>query len=265
MTPQSDFRTHFGSNGPSGPMFSLEQLPIAPNQQHRLLSGVDPTSAGSRTQSPRPPQIPHQQQLSAHASPLAHPGSQPLPPHPDHQTLPDNKQASEAEQLLYAAAQAVLYNHALAESSSAHAPPVNGEASGMHRLAIRQLPDGHSPSPKPDAFYPPNPGELFAPPPDGMQHAPGTLPPNPVIAGEEMAGGGPLAAGGLGANHYPFSGPPRLPPIFQVEKKQVTTTATQAASESRRRNQAAFFCPVPGCNSTFTRRFNLRGQCSCEI
>ncbi|KAI0949352.1 hypothetical protein AcW1_008988 [Taiwanofungus camphoratus] len=51
---------------------------------------------------------------------------------------------------------------------------------------------------------------------------------------------------------------PRLPPILQVEKQQVTTSATQAASASRRRNEAHFVCPVPGCGSTFTRRFNLR-------
>ncbi|TEB38252.1 hypothetical protein FA13DRAFT_1612789, partial [Coprinellus micaceus] len=52
----------------------------------------------------------------------------------------------------------------------------------------------------------------------------------------------------------------RLPPILQVEKQQVTTSATQIASASRRRNEAHFVCPVPGCGSTFTRRFNLRGH-----
>ncbi|KAG9316257.1 hypothetical protein JVU11DRAFT_2285 [Chiua virens] len=63
------------------------------------------------------------------------------------------------------------------------------------------------------------------------------------------------------SGHYPSSsGVPRLPPILQVEKKQVTTSATQAASASRRRNEAHFICPVPGCGSTFTRRFNLRGH-----
>ncbi|KAF8070621.1 hypothetical protein FPV67DRAFT_1488034 [Lyophyllum atratum] len=67
--------------------------------------------------------------------------------------------------------------------------------------------------------------------------------------------------GGAGANHYPSStGVPRLPPILQVEKQQVTTSATQLASASRRRNEAHFVCPVPGCGSTFTRRFNLRGH-----
>ncbi|KAH0827395.1 hypothetical protein J3R83DRAFT_4049 [Lanmaoa asiatica] len=66
---------------------------------------------------------------------------------------------------------------------------------------------------------------------------------------------------GDGSTHYPSSsGVPRLPPILQVEKKQVTTSATQAASASRRRNEAHFICPVPGCGSTFTRRFNLRGH-----
>lgn len=67
--------------------------------------------------------------------------------------------------------------------------------------------------------------------------------------------------GGAGANHYPSStGGRRLPPIMQVEKQQVTTSATQLASASRRRNEAHFACPVPGCGSTFTRRFNLRGK-----
>lgn len=58
---------------------------------------------------------------------------------------------------------------------------------------------------------------------------------------------------------------PRLPPIMQVEKQQVTTSATQAASASRRRNEANFVCPVPGCGSTFTRRFNLRGASARSV
>ncbi len=59
---------------------------------------------------------------------------------------------------------------------------------------------------------------------------------------------------------YGTSTQPRLPMIIPVEKQQVTTSATQAASASRRRNEAHFSCPVPGCTSTFTRRFNLRGM-----
>ncbi|EIM81144.1 uncharacterized protein STEHIDRAFT_67207 [Stereum hirsutum FP-91666 SS1] len=73
------------------------------------------------------------------------------------------------------------------------------------------------------------------------------------------AGQSASAAGAFAPS--PIGGIPcRLPPILQVEKQQVTTTATQAASASRRRNEAHFICPVPGCGSTFTRRFNLRGH-----
>lgn len=45
-------------------------------------------------------------------------------------------------------------------------------------------------------------------------------------------------------------------PIIQ----QVTTSATQAASASRRKNEAIHVCPIPGCGSTFTRKFNLNGH-----
>ncbi|PWZ02097.1 hypothetical protein BCV70DRAFT_198376 [Testicularia cyperi] len=40
----------------------------------------------------------------------------------------------------------------------------------------------------------------------------------------------------------------------------VTSQATQAASASRRKAEALFECPVPGCGSTFTRQYNLRGH-----
>lgn len=42
--------------------------------------------------------------------------------------------------------------------------------------------------------------------------------------------------------------------------QQVTTSATQAASASRRKNDALHVCPIPGCGSTFTRKFNLNGH-----
>ena len=44
-----------------------------------------------------------------------------------------------------------------------------------------------------------------------------------------------------------------------VSKPNVTTTATADASERRRKTDANFACPVPGCGSTFTRHFNLKG------
>ncbi|KAH7098723.1 hypothetical protein BKA62DRAFT_744390 [Auriculariales sp. MPI-PUGE-AT-0066] len=45
-----------------------------------------------------------------------------------------------------------------------------------------------------------------------------------------------------------------------VERPQVTSSATQVASSRRRTAAAKFSCPVPNCNATFTRRFNLRGH-----
>ncbi|KAJ7188015.1 hypothetical protein C8R46DRAFT_933719 [Mycena filopes] len=120
-----------------------------------------------------------------------------------------------------------------------HPPPPPPE--NLHPHPEQQQQQPHTIM-KDEAYYQPTAAELYArsqqvPPPDSD------------------------LAGGPGVNHYPSSnGVPRLPPILQVEKQQVTTSATQAASASRRRNEAHFVCPVPGCGSTFTRRFNLRGH-----
>ncbi|KAK7006088.1 hypothetical protein R3P38DRAFT_3601674 [Favolaschia claudopus] len=45
-----------------------------------------------------------------------------------------------------------------------------------------------------------------------------------------------------------------------VSKQNVTTIRTQKASHNRRKQEATFVCPVPGCGSTFTRSFNLKGH-----
>ncbi|KAF7289588.1 Calcineurin responsive transcriptional factor [Mycena chlorophos] len=45
-----------------------------------------------------------------------------------------------------------------------------------------------------------------------------------------------------------------------VSKPNVTTVRTQKASHNRRKQEATFICPVPGCGSTFTRSFNLKGH-----
>jgi len=42
-------------------------------------------------------------------------------------------------------------------------------------------------------------------------------------------------------------------------KSNVAATTTAEASERRRNTDANFACPVPGCGSTFTRHFNLKG------
>ena len=50
-----------------------------------------------------------------------------------------------------------------------------------------------------------------------------------------------------------------------VAKPNVTTSATADASMKRRINEAKFRCDVPGCGSTFTRHFNLKGACAPSL
>ena len=47
-----------------------------------------------------------------------------------------------------------------------------------------------------------------------------------------------------------------------VTRPHVTTPSTAKASHDRRKQPANFACPVPGCGSTFTRHFNLKGTSS---
>ncbi|KAK6992332.1 hypothetical protein R3P38DRAFT_2570394, partial [Favolaschia claudopus] len=49
-----------------------------------------------------------------------------------------------------------------------------------------------------------------------------------------------------------------LPPI--VSKQNVTTVRTREASHRRRKQEATLVCFVPGCGSTFTRSYNLKGH-----
>ncbi|CCO27087.1 Transcriptional regulator CRZ1 OS=Saccharomyces cerevisiae (strain ATCC 204508 / S288c) GN=CRZ1 PE=1 SV=1 [Rhizoctonia solani AG-1 IB] len=97
-----------------------------------------------------------------------------------------------------------------------------------------------------------------------IAYAPDSQPPTlqPMVPSTSTSASPPpqYIATGQPADGTEWGDVPRLPPILQVEKQHVTTTATQAASASRRRNDAQFKCPVPGCGSTFTRRFNLRGH-----
>ena len=50
-----------------------------------------------------------------------------------------------------------------------------------------------------------------------------------------------------------------------VTRPHVTTPSTAKASHDRRKQPANFACPVPGCGSTFTRHFNLKGESSCAV
>ena len=70
--------------------------------------------------------------------------------------------------------------------------------------------------------------------------------------------GGPGGSPGMMGQMLPGIDPANPP------KKLVTTKATHDASVSRRKNDAAYACPVPGCGSTFTRSFNLKGGLFCS-
>lgn len=58
----------------------------------------------------------------------------------------------------------------------------------------------------------------------------------------------------------PDSAQPNTNGMVTVSKQTVTSERTAGASHRRRKQDANFLCPVPGCGSTFTRSFNLKGM-----
>ncbi|KAJ4477468.1 krueppel-like factor 16 [Lentinula aciculospora] len=100
-----------------------------------------------------------------------------------------------------------------------------------------------------------------------------------------LNGGNPVTGFGSssrsGTPNMPTMGLPSLPPLptpantgkqmpsvvavggsnvsLVVSKPNVTTGRTAKASHNRRKQEATFVCPIPGCGSTFTRSFNLKG------
>lgn len=122
-------------------------------------------------------------------------------------------------------------------------------------------------------------GRLYTAP-DGSLAPPSMSVPSSVPADVDEGGVGPRRRGheraGSGSHraspyHSPHASPRMLPGDDNssygginlskpVERVHVTTPATREASSNRRTAQANFKCPVPGCGSTFTRHFNLRGH-----
>lgn len=70
----------------------------------------------------------------------------------------------------------------------------------------------------------------------------------------------PPADGGhsLGGMHVP--GIHSTAPVSAVDNPDIMNTAMGGISERRRKTDVKFVCPVPGCGSSFIRRFNLRGH-----
>ncbi|KAJ7067273.1 hypothetical protein C8F01DRAFT_980206 [Mycena amicta] len=90
------------------------------------------------------------------------------------------------------------------------------------------------------------------------------------IRGSERASG--LWSGNSSTRPSPYPSPHASPAAhysdlpadvevpMHVSKPNVTTVRTSKASHNRRKQEATFICPVPGCGSTFTRSFNLKGH-----
>jgi len=76
---------------------------------------------------------------------------------------------------------------------------------------------------------------------------------------QQLNAGGNLSDMGPPLSGKPTHGINSSASNVAVSKPNVTTTATAEASERRRKTDANFACPVPGCGSTFTRHFNLKG------
>jgi hypothetical protein len=98
--------------------------------------------------------------------------------------------------------------------------------------------------------YPP------ASPSDSPTHLPEPLPDLGLGSGQTPLNN--MSRSEVPGDYLSYSGGPRsVTPV--VARPNVTTSATADASMKRRINDAKFACPVPGCGSTFTRHFNLKG------
>ncbi|KAJ3563819.1 hypothetical protein NP233_g8691 [Leucocoprinus birnbaumii] len=80
--------------------------------------------------------------------------------------------------------------------------------------------------------------------------------------GYDMTGTYTPSSTGASAYHTPGQSPSPAPLTIEpsVPKPTVTTGRTANASHKRRKQDASFICPIPGCGSTFTRSFNLKGH-----
>lgn len=99
------------------------------------------------------------------------------------------------------------------------------------------------------------------------QHSPGSSPsrlaeplPDPGLGDGQPPLINNMSRGDVYQSGYVSDSSRGATPSAIVARPNVTTTATADASMKRRINDAKFVCPVPGCGSTFTRHFNLKGM-----
>ena len=144
----------------------------------------------------------------------------------------------------------------LAQQTQFLHPPSTQPFRGHHRRASSGSRERGAPpswvaqrvSPYPGASPSTSPAHLPEPLPDtGLGNGP-----TPLI--NNMSSGDSYQSG------YSSDGYRGASPAAIVARPNVTTSATADASMKRRINDAKFVCPVPGCGSTFTRHFNLKGM-----
>lgn len=132
---------------------------------------------------------------------------------------------------------AVRGHHRRSSSGSRERPL--GWSSGPSSARASPYP---SPNASPRPGYGPLPGSDMGMGP--MGHSMGI---DPNMMGGMMDTGVDVVLGGTGE-------------VVTVAKQNVTTPSTADASQKRRKQPANFKCPIPGCGSTFTRHFNLKGH-----
>lgn len=101
-----------------------------------------------------------------------------------------------------------------------------------------------------------------SPYPASPSSSPGRLPeplPDPGLGNGQPPLINNMSRGEVYQSDYSSAGSRGETPSAIVARPNVTTSATADASMKRRINDAKFVCPVPGCGSTFTRHFNLKG------
>lgn len=138
----------------------------------------------------------------------------------------------------------------------AHRRTFSGGSHGHHRsLSRERVSLGASPYPSPHA----SPRVLAGDLPDIPDQSGGYRQGRGAVRGSAHAESMGIAVHVMGVD---ANGNPTVQsqaPLI-VARQNVTTHATADASQRRRRTEANFVCPVPGCGSTFTRHFNLKGM-----
>ncbi|TFY60312.1 hypothetical protein EVJ58_g5224 [Rhodofomes roseus] len=137
-------------------------------------------------------------------------------------------------------------HHRRASSGSRERPGMGGVPVGAAGRAARVRARTPSPSASPRPGYGPLPDI-------------GGMPMNVSMTAMHRTSSGTMMTTDMGMNGGMGTMDTTTVPTH-IAKVNVTTPSTADASQKRRKQPANFVCPVPGCGSTFTRHFNLKGH-----